>query len=90
MHPLARLLILLALCLSPMAAAAQAGPEATVSRVAGPGPQRTERIEAELVPLSAWAAPGSTAVVAIKQTIRPGWHTYWRNPGDSGGATTLD
>ncbi|TAJ64689.1 MAG: thiol:disulfide interchange protein [Brevundimonas sp.] len=53
------------------------------------GPQRTERIEAELVPMSAWAAPGSTAVVAVKQTIKPGWHTYWRNPGDSGGATAL-
>jgi thiol:disulfide interchange protein DsbD len=56
---------------------------------AGAGPQRTERIEAELVPMSAWAAPGSTAVVAVRQRIRPGWHTYWRNPGDSGGPTTL-
>ena len=89
MRRFAQLLILLALCLSPVQAVAQAGPEATVSRVAGPGPQRTDRIEAELVPMSAWAAPGSTAVVAIKQTIKPGWHTYWRNPGDSGGATTL-
>lgn len=54
------------------------------------GPQRTERIEAELVPMSAWATPGSTAIVAVRQKIQPGWHTYWRNPGDSGGATTLD
>jgi len=54
------------------------------------GPQRTERIEAELTPMSAWAAPGSTAVVAVRQQIQPGWHTYWRNPGDSGGPTTLD
>lgn len=54
------------------------------------GPQRTERIEAALVPMSRWAAPGSTAVVAVRQQIEPGWHTYWRNPGDSGGATTLD
>ena len=53
------------------------------------GPQRTARIEAELVPMSTWAAPGSTAVVAIRQRIQPGWHTYWRNPGDSGGPTTL-
>ncbi len=53
------------------------------------GPQKTERIEAELVPMSAWAAPGSTAVVAVRQQIQPGWHTYWRNPGDSGGPTTL-
>lgn len=54
------------------------------------GAKRTERIEAELVPMSAWAAPGSTAIVAVRQAIQPGWHTYWRNPGDSGGATTLD
>ncbi|MBX9803755.1 MAG: thioredoxin family protein [Caulobacteraceae bacterium] len=39
--------------------------------------------------MSAWAAPGSTAVVAVRQAIKPDWHTYWRNPGDSGGATTL-
>ena len=77
---LVRVLILLALGLWPVAAMAQ---------TAEPGPQRTERIEAELVPMSKWAAPGSTAVVAVKQTIQPGWHTYWRNPGDSGGATTL-
>ena len=77
----ARLMILLAACFWPAQALAQ------VTAVAGP--QRTERIEAELVPMSAWAAPGSTAVVAVKQTIQPGWHTYWRNPGDSGGATTL-
>ncbi len=77
----ARLMILLAACFWPAQTLAQ------VTAVAGP--QRTERIEAELVPLSAWAAPGSTAVVAVKQTIQPGWHTYWRNPGDSGGATTL-
>ncbi|CAN5140998.1 thioredoxin family protein [soil metagenome] len=53
------------------------------------GPARTERIEAELVPMSAWAAPGSTAIAAVRQRIQPGWHTYWRNPGDSGGPTTL-
>ena len=62
----------------------------TPSQVSGLGPQRTERIEAELVPMSRWAAPGSTAIVAVRQKIAPGWHTYWRNPGDSGGATTLD
>ena len=55
-----------------------------------PGPQRNVRIEVELVPMNAWAAPGSTAVVALRQKIQPGWHTYWRNPGDSGGPTTLD
>lgn len=79
-NPFVRVLILLALSLWPAQAMGQTGAE---------GAQRTDRIEAELVPMSAWAAPGSTAVVAVKQTIRPDWHTYWRNPGDSGGATTL-
>jgi thiol:disulfide interchange protein/DsbC/DsbD-like thiol-disulfide interchange protein len=82
----ARLLILLTLWLWPAAAQAQTSfIDATIAA----GPQRTERIEAELVPMSAWAAPGSTVVLAIRQQIEPGWHTYWRNPGDSGGATTL-
>ncbi len=81
MNHLVRLLILFVLGLWPVAALAQAP--------ATPGPQRTERIEAELVPMSAWAAPGSTAVVAVRQAIKPDWHTYWRNPGDSGGATAL-
>ena len=67
-----------------------AGPAWAQGLTPGLGPQRTERIEAELVPMSRWAAPGSTAVVAVRQKIQPGWHTYWRNPGDSGGATTLD
>lgn len=33
--------------------------------------------------------PGDTVWVAIRQTIDPGWHTYWRNPGDSGLATSV-
>ncbi|MFN3815703.1 protein-disulfide reductase DsbD family protein [Brevundimonas sp.] len=56
---------------------------------AGAQVQRTERIAAELVAMSQWAAPGSTTVVAVRQDIEPGWHTYWRNPGDSGGPTEL-
>ena len=73
-----RILILLGLLAAPGFALAQGGP------------QRSERIEAELVSMSRWAAPSGTAVVAIRQDIQPGWHTYWRNPGDSGGATTLN
>jgi len=86
----ARLLIVITLGLWPAAGQAQTSLiDAPVDAPVAAGPQRTERIEAELVPMSAWAAPGSTAVVAIRQQIEPGWHTYWRNPGDSGGATTL-
>ena len=81
-------LLLVSLMLWAAPAGAQTISRAPAAAVAGP--QRTERIEAELVPMSQWAAPGSTAIVAIRQQIQPGWHTYWRNPGDSGGATTLD
>jgi thiol:disulfide interchange protein len=28
--------------------------------------------------------PGSTVSLAIRMTPQPGWHGYWRNPGDSG------
>jgi len=81
---LAALFLFLSLSLVAGSAAAQG-----VAVTPGLGAQRTERIEAELVPMSRWAAPGSTAIVAVRQKIAPGWHTYWRNPGDSGGATTL-
>ena len=81
-----RLLKSLLLLLALIAGAVPAYAQTSAQRA---GPQKTERIEAELVPMSAWAAPGSTAVVAVRQQIQPGWHTYWRNPGDSGGPTTL-
>ena len=35
------------------------------------------------------APPGSTVYVALVQSIEPGWHTYWRNPGDAGEATEI-
>jgi len=41
------------------------------------------------ISLEAAAAPGKTVWAAITQAIAPGWHTYWRNPGDSGLATTV-
>jgi thiol:disulfide interchange protein DsbD len=81
------LIVGLLLALTPMTVRAQTDGAAAL---VGLGPQRTERIEAELVPMSRWATPGSTVIVAVRQKIQPGWHTYWRNPGDSGGPTTLD
>ena len=35
-------------------------------------------------------APGETFQIALRQKIIPGWHTYWRNPGDSGEPTEAD
>ena len=54
------------------------------------GPVKTPNVEAELVPASAAAVPGQTLVVALRIKHRDGWHTYWRNPGDSGLPTTIE
>ncbi len=43
----------------------------------------------QLVAATASAAPGATFQVAVAQTFDKGWHSYWRNPGDAGEATTI-
>lgn len=39
--------------------------------------------------LEAPLAPGKTTWVAIRQEMDPGWHTYWRNPGEAGIPTSV-
>jgi thiol:disulfide interchange protein/DsbC/DsbD-like thiol-disulfide interchange protein len=34
--------------------------------------------------------PGDTLTGAVVLNMEPGWHTYWRNPGESGGATEIE
>ena len=60
-----------------------------VTGVATAAPVKTQHVEAELLAQTLGAAPGSTIYVALRQKITPGWHTYWRNPGDAGQATSL-
>ncbi len=33
---------------------------------------------------------GEEIWIGIEQLIKPDWHTYWKNPGDSGSAPTID
>jgi thiol:disulfide interchange protein DsbD len=35
------------------------------------------------------AKPGSTVLAGIELRMEPGWHTYWKNSGDSGSATEV-
>lgn len=52
-------------------------------------PVKTAHVTAELVAAqSAWV-PGAATTVALRLAIEPGWHTYWRNPGESGLPTTI-
>ena len=41
-------------------------------------------VSASLVAEPKAAAPGSTFTLGIRMQMKPGWHVYWRNPGDSG------
>ena len=52
-------------------------------------PVKTSHLELELF-AGGSAAPGKTVTIGLRQTIAPGWHTYWRNPGDAGEATQID
>ncbi|MGH8713266.1 MAG: protein-disulfide reductase DsbD family protein [Casimicrobiaceae bacterium] len=57
--------------------------------VAHAAPVRTAHVEAELVPDRSALVPGQPLTVALRLAMQRGWHTYWRNPGDSGLPTTL-
>lgn len=71
----------LAASLLPAAASAQAkGPVVT-----------TERVRAELVAHAPdGITPGKPLWVGLQIAHQPEWHTYWKNPGDSGLPTTFE
>lgn len=56
---------------------------------ASAAPVDTGHLVAELVPATQGVQPGQTTYVALRQKIDKGWHTYWRNSGDSGEATRI-
>jgi thiol:disulfide interchange protein/DsbC/DsbD-like thiol-disulfide interchange protein len=60
-----------------------------IAGVAHAAPVRTGHVTAELVSGQTALVPGTTATLALRLAIEPGWHTYWRNPGESGLPTTL-
>jgi thiol:disulfide interchange protein DsbD len=47
-------------------------------------------VTVELVSEGDAIAPGKTFWIGLRQTIAPGWHTYWSNPGDSGESPQID
>lgn len=60
---------------------------ATVSPT--PGHARDNNIAAELL-LESPPVPGGQMTLAIQFTPKPGWHGYWKNPGDAGYGMELD
>ncbi|MBI3196020.1 MAG: hypothetical protein HYZ40_00640, partial [Rhodospirillales bacterium] len=50
---------------------------------------QTDNVRAELLSEVATVKPGEPFWVGLRQTIRPKWHTYWKNPGESGLPTEI-
>jgi thiol:disulfide interchange protein len=51
---------------------------------------QTERVRAELMAYAPdGIAPGKQVWVGLQLAHQPEWHSYWKNPGDSGLPTTL-
>ena len=50
---------------------------------------QTAQVRAELTAERPVIAPGESVWVALTLDIIPGWHTYWRTPGDSGAPTDM-
>jgi thiol:disulfide interchange protein/DsbC/DsbD-like thiol-disulfide interchange protein len=66
-------------------AALVASPSQATTRV------KTDQVSAELLAHAPEGVqPGQSFALALKITHAPHWHTYWKNAGDSGLATSLD
>jgi thiol:disulfide interchange protein DsbD len=57
--------------------------------VTASGESSARKVETRLVAEVSTIRPGESFWIALHQRITPGWHTYWRNPGDSGEPVTL-
>lgn len=57
---------------------------AGLATVAQAEPVSTDHTEVELLAENDAVIPGQPFWVAYRLQAEPGWHTYWRNPGDSG------
>ena len=50
----------------------------------------TDEVRAELLAYAPeGVSPGKPAWLGLSLQHRSGWHTYWKNPGDSGLATQM-
>jgi thiol:disulfide interchange protein/DsbC/DsbD-like thiol-disulfide interchange protein len=54
------------------------------------GVQRADAVEIELIAERSAVRPGERVLLGLRIRHEPHWHTYWRNPGDSGLATQIE
>lgn len=58
--------------------------------VAQTPPAPEAHVKVSLIAETSGIGTGAKLQLALRQEIRPGWHTYWLNPGDSGLSTAID
>ena len=46
--------------------------------------------QAKLILSADTAKPGDTILAGVDLKMEPGWHTYWKNPGEAGMATKIE
>ncbi|MCC7144850.1 MAG: thioredoxin family protein [Phycisphaeraceae bacterium] len=51
---------------------------------------RAAHVEVELIAPTQGLEAGTTATVGLRMKMDKGWHTYWKNPGDSGLPTQIE
>lgn len=83
------LLTALLLSLFSLTAQAQDATASSAQDATASGAQEAQHVAVKLYANATAGVPGQTIRVAIEQTIAPGWHTYWLNPGDSGEAMKI-
>ena len=66
-----------------------AGLAIALASAAHAAPVKAGHLTAELVADRTAITPGGHIHLALHQVMEPGWHTYWRNPGDSGEPTSV-
>src|SRR4030095_6502562 len=54
--------------------------------IAGDDFVKTSHVEVRMIAEGKGVQPGKPFAVGFHFKIKPGWHTYWQNPGDSGEA----
>jgi thiol:disulfide interchange protein DsbD len=57
--------------------------------VAQAAPPPSDLVKAELLADVSSIQPGKPFNLGVMMKIEPGWHTYWKNPGDSGAPTKI-
>ncbi|MGH0028934.1 MAG: protein-disulfide reductase DsbD domain-containing protein, partial [Myxococcota bacterium] len=85
------LVALVLACFLPAPVALAALPDVPPGAIGGGAPDEDEQptVEARLLFDAATAASGQTLRLGVLFEAQPGWHLYWRNPGDTGFPTRL-